>query len=219
MQPLAGGNEDGILLSKRDNSRTQAPLNSAQFLAQKPEDVSVDEVFFHKYFSQVGTTKKISENKQESGSKKRTRGKDEDDDDDDDDEIWKALVGSRPELEGSEDGEDDLSLDEMDTDEDADEVVSEEESPTTDLSMFDSDDEQTQVDEQTDPEERFTSLFPDEDDDVSSPESLSKSNRKRDKTSEATSRRQKKRKLKHLPTFASMDDYADMLKDDEDGME
>lgn len=38
------------------------------------------------------------------------------------------------------------------------------------------------------------------------------------KAADQDSKRQKKRKLRHLPTFASMDDYAALLADEEDGM-
>ncbi|KAI9790269.1 MAG: hypothetical protein M1816_005294 [Peltula sp. TS41687] len=229
MQPLAG-DDYGILVSKRDNSRTQAPLNSVEFLAKKPEDVSVDEVFFHKYFEQVGRHKKVEEGK----AKKRRRdeeaaaavGDDSEDDDeegdgdgdgDDDDEIWKALVGSRPEIEGSDvDEDDDLDLEELDDDEEEEEEDGEEEEESLDMDVHGN--ESDSEDEASD-EGIHESLFPDEEEDDDDELVSGKPERTDADQSQSQSRHQKRRKLKHLPTFASADDYADMLVDEEDGME
>lgn len=214
MQPLAG-DAYGILLSKRDNSRIQPPLNSVEFLAKKPEEVSVDEVFFHKYFSQVGTHKKSDSKPKKT---KPEAAEDSFEDDEDDDEIWKALVGSRPEIEGSEDEDDDLDMVELESDDEEEGQEDEELHPSgTDL-----EDEGAEEDDMDASKgANLESLFLDEEDDEvpsSIPEPADGKSADGHPESKSQSRRQKRRKLKHLPTFASADDYADMLVDEEDDL-
>ena len=204
MQPLPGDNDHGILLSKRDISRAQPPLNAADFLAKNPEEVSVDEVFFHNYFSQVGKRKKLSGGKLDRKAKKSEQS--ESDNDNDNDEIWEALAGSKPELQDSEDEDEDLNLDDLDSSGDEDNEVDNENVPSgSSIEDMQSDDN---IDSDIHEEE---TMFPDEDGSVSGQD--------HEPADTSSSRRQKRRKLRHLPTFASVDDYADMLAGEEDGMD
>ncbi|KAI9819961.1 MAG: hypothetical protein M1827_006531 [Pycnora praestabilis] len=211
MQPLAGSNPSGRLLSSCSASKDQFPVNSESFWRLRSEDVAVDEVFFHKYFNQVGKGRASTQKKKANEQHLETGENGDDDDDDDDDEIWKALVESRPELEGSDEGDSDLemeglqddSVDKIEASEEGDEEGDEEGSvfnESVDLE-FESDED---------------ALLGSDDDvpsDLGSPfqkelEGQAKQSgvfnpKKQPKT--------KRRKLKHLPTFASLEDYADRL--------
>jgi len=205
MQPLPSTDNKGILLSNRTNSHTQGPVNTEAFWRKKIEDVAVDEVFFHKYFSQTGRLKKVPE------KARRATGDEEDEEDENEEEIWQTLVDSRPEVEG--DGKDSdmemFDLDELDAgsstgDSEIDQTDGEPdfEGPETDSSnapegenLSDSDSEVgAEIDELFEKELQTTQ--PAEEDEESS--------------------RAKRRRLKGLPTFASVEEYAEMLDNDDD---
>jgi ribosome biogenesis protein MAK21 len=204
MQPLPSTDNKGIFLSNRTNSHTQGPVNTEAFWRKKIEDVAVDEVFFHKYFSQAGRLKKVP------GKARRVAGDEEDEEDENEDEIWQALVDSRPEVEG--DGEDSdmemLDLDELDAasstgDSEIDQADGEldfegrkpdaSNAPGEDLSGSDSE-IGAEIDELFAKELQTTQLA--EEDEEGS--------------------RAKRRRLRGLPTFASVEEYAEMLDNDDD---
>ncbi len=208
MQPLSGGDSKGILLSARSANKAQQPVNTEAFWQKKVEDVAVDEVFFHKYFS------KIVKLKQTPGKAptRASHGSDDENDENDEneDEIWQALVESRPELEG----EDDSDMEMLD--------LEEPDAGST------SDDVDTDSDDGVDLEAQYTDsdasggedVFAGEDhsgfdiDELFAKELEAHSLPQSDEVAGETSR-QRKKKLKSLPTFASAEDYADMLDDDE----
>jgi len=226
MQPLAGSDSKGILLSNRTSQASQYSVNSEAFWRKKAEDVAVDEVFFHKYFSQIGKGKQPTS---PSANKEKAKKKDDDEGDEDDeneDEIWQALVDSRPEVEGN--SEDDSDLEMLDLE------GSDEESASA--SASDGDEGGVIINEEDDDEEMEEDgdgLFDEEDDDLIGSESEAGSDIDalfekelqtaagngdedgKDSEKEETSR-QKRRKLKNLPTFASAEDYAEMLENEED---
>ncbi|ODQ65289.1 CBF-domain-containing protein, partial [Nadsonia fulvescens var. elongata DSM 6958] len=108
MQPLAGGDDRGILIGTKSARVSEKPINSADWLNKKPEDIEVDERFFHQYFLAKGQEKK----------KSRTKQKDIDDEEIDDsdvgeEEIWQALVRSNPDG-NPEDDDDDIDIDDDD---------------------------------------------------------------------------------------------------------
>ncbi|QDS74151.1 hypothetical protein FKW77_001412 [Venturia effusa] len=129
MQPLAGAASVDILIHDRFGGRDEEPLNSEAFWQKKAADVRPDEVFFHKYFETAG--------KRKSRAEKRREGKKDKDDvdvddvegsegsDDEEKEIWKALVGSRPEIEGDGaefDEDEELDMGEFMNDDDDEEL-------------------------------------------------------------------------------------------------
>lgn len=215
MQPMAGGDSSALLVSAYSNkSSTEQPVNSEAFWKQATEKVNADEAFFHKYFSTLGRGK-------EKASKKKTGQKSDaadSEDEDDEDEIWKALVESRPELEEGSDsgfGDEDIESDveELDDDELDSELGKEDESANSDLvegaeGLPDLDDEDDEA-------------LLDSDDEV--PSDLEEAFAKEVTSSKPASvvepetgkRGSKRRRLKSLPTFASADDYAKMLEDDD----
>jgi ribosome biogenesis protein MAK21 len=205
MQPLGGGDTRGVILSTRGVSKSQIPVNSEAFWKRKVEDVDVNEVFFHKYFNQIAPKKPAAERKA-----KKARGSEEGEGDvevsEDESEIWKAMVHSRPDIEeGDADFDDEDSTAELsDISDDGDEGM-------PDL-VEDEDDVWGGEDEDED-----------EDDEKQAPQNFQKALKAELKT--ATGRyeeedaavegenKKKRRKLKHLPTFASAEDYAHMLDD------
>jgi ribosome biogenesis protein MAK21 len=220
MQPLAGGKSRGMVLSTRD-SRSVAPVNTEAFWKKKVEDVKPEEVFFHRYFNLTQPT-----------SKKSKREGDDEDSEAEEGEIWKALVESRPEVEGNTESVDfddeDLDLDissdeDLDLgDDDDDEVDLGDEHDEWDTEA--SDEEEGAVEAGGDPatvfeaqvakaaakrqkmlddsDEEFGGVDLVDDDDAEEVAVKGKDGKKR-------------RKLKHLPMFASAEDFADMLSDSE----
>ncbi|KAL3420690.1 CBF/Mak21 family protein [Phlyctema vagabunda] len=217
MQPLAGGDSKGFLLSSKAATAGQAPVNTEAFWRKKAEDVAVDEVFFHKYFSQIGKSKQAANKK--AVSKKAGEDSDGDEEDENEDEIWQALVDSRPEVEGPSDDESDLEM--MDLDD------SDAESASDDEVDVEGDDDVAEHGADSDGSEESGNIFDEEEDalidsDEEAPsemdelfeKELQKAQEAEAEPAQETSR-QKKKKMKNLPTFASAEDYADMLNDDE----
>ncbi|KAL8936600.1 MAG: hypothetical protein Q9216_004843, partial [Gyalolechia sp. 2 TL-2023] len=129
MQPLSSSSgfgtthsNNGALLSSAPSfkDRIKQPVNSEAFWKMEKDKVAADEVFFHKYFSAVGKGREKARGKKE--RRKRGKGLDEEgseEDGEEEAEIWKALVESRPEIEGDEEGrsEDDVGFEDEDMDE------------------------------------------------------------------------------------------------------
>jgi ribosome biogenesis protein MAK21 len=137
----------------------------------------------------------------------------EDENEENEDEIWQALVDSRPEVEGISDDESELEM--MDLDE------SEAESSASGFELG-SDDEDARNSEHSEMggSNGFEDegLFDDEGDSGSETEQLfafETGQAEEPEQGEDTSK-QRRKKLKSLPTFASMEDYAGMLDNDED---
>lgn len=221
MQPLAGGDTRGMVLSTRGTGKSAVPVNSDVFWKRKVEDVAVDEVFFHKYFNNAASRKGVA-------AAKASHAEDsEAEEEQNEEEIWKALVGSRPELEGDDaesggvDFDDDGDDGEMDVDDDDDEDEN------------DASTAKDEVDGESGEESEEGPDFADDGDDVwddedDVPDDLQKAfeaelevaSKKKAKELEAVpkddevdDRKKKRRKLKNLPMFASADDYAGMLSD------
>ena len=218
MQPLSGGDNKGILLSGRSSQGKQQPVNSEAFWQKKAEDVTVDEVFFHKYFHQIGKGRMTSDvRKKEKAAENAEREEHDEDEDEDEDEIWQALVDSRPEVEGPIDDDSDMDILDM---EDPDEEPLLRGSVEVDV---EADDEEAAASDSGDGGVVLNGFSEDEDigseDEVGSElgelfEKELESAQPAEKR-EATSR-QKRRKLKSLPTFAAVEDYAEMMDNDED---
>ena len=98
MQPIASGNIHRIIVSER--SGMQQPVNSESFTNLTDDKIKPDEVFFHRYFN---ADTKGQRARKEKLAKKRNATNDRGDEDGDEEEIWKALVSSKPELDEAED--------------------------------------------------------------------------------------------------------------------
>lgn len=217
MQPMTRTDSSGYLVSARVRAAAQESVHSEAFWRSDISKVNANEVFFHKYFNIVGRGRDQAREKKEKRKAKKAGSDKDEDGDEDEDEIWKALVNSRPDLEGSEPSEDDMEID-MDDDEPASEADEDENQREKEDGGLEDEDSESQE-----------GLFDDDDDgallgsDDEVPSDLEKAfNEEADLGSETRSelpeeskRSKKRRKLKNLPTFASADDYAEMMGDDE----
>ncbi|KAL1633130.1 RNA-binding ribosome biosynthesis protein mak21 [Diplodia intermedia] len=113
MQPMAGSATKSDLLVRAggDAARAELPLNSEAFWRRAVGDVPADEVFFHRYFERSGVAAKKGKGKKDKKKEDGGAGS-ADEEDAAEAEIWKALVGSRPDVAGP-DEEDDEDLEEL----------------------------------------------------------------------------------------------------------
>lgn len=259
MQPLAGGDASDRLVVA-GQAAAHAPLNSEVFWKKRADEVAAEDVFFHEYFNRVGKDKEKVRVKKEG---KEPVARDEEDGSDEESEIWKALVDSRPELEGAA-SDDDLDMDDLESAYDADEkdedgqegsdnegVIFNDESDPEDDEPEDNMSEDSSAEapaikpkeskkakskpsDEDEDEDDFDMDVSDEDAFVGSDEELpfgmddisddgegeaepdKGQGQDQGKTDDGEGK--KKRKLKHLPTFASADDYAELLAGEDDGM-
>lgn len=223
MQPMAGGDTSGLLVSARSKATTREPINSEAFWKLEDDKVGADEVFFHKYFSTLGRGKEESKKKK---AKRKVEGTSDGEDDEGEDEIWKALVGSRPELEGSNASDDDIDLEVLDsaTEDDADEEVDQWNEEDVGMEDVDGTDPEAEANDEMVEFEDDDGALLDSDEEVLSDldeafgnDQVQFESNKASKVPEESKGGQKRRKLKNLPVFASAEDYAAMLEDDDDG--
>lgn len=206
MQPLRAAKDVGdIWLGTRAAGTQDTSINSATFWTKKQEDVAAEDVFFHEYFQQTGQESK----KQAKSSRTKDGEADEDDEDAGEDEIWKALVSSKPEVDGDDggsDGFDDLDEDDMASDDDSlpfdlDDMSDDEE----DGSGMEEDEGVEYHSDEEEGSDGLVAVDAEDSDEAAGPEKKKKDER-----------RERRKKLKALPTFASVDDYAELLGQDED---
>lgn len=210
MQPLAGGDGSGLLVTAGRTGKGQEPVNSEKFWKKRSEEVSAEDAFFHDYFNLRGKDKSESRK-----AKKKADDKDKADSEDEEGEIWKALVESRPDVEGEIDSDDDLDMDDLESaiGEDSGGEEEEEEEAHDDADGK-ADDEPSDDEDAFDMDVSGDEAFLNSDDElpaeldggVELPSAAGKE--------EEPTGRQKKRKLKSLPTFASMEDYAALLENE-----
>lgn len=214
MQPMAGTSKAAdYLITARDGDRTHDPLNSEHFWRKKVDDVRVDEVFFHTYFEKAGKAKQADK-------KAKKNKKADSDDESGEDEIWQALVKSRPDVEGDggdDDGFSDIDMDDMMSDDEEGGVNMDD---GVELNLGSDDDDEGDAAGQApdeDEDDDFENFdlddedgFMDDDDEVSVDMDIGD-----DAEETGDKKKSKKRKLKHLPTFASAEDYAKLLGDDD----
>ncbi|KAF9547989.1 hypothetical protein EC957_007502 [Mortierella hygrophila] len=234
MQPMAAHRGTSIMLKKSGGNDVN--VNTEAFWQKKIEDVPVDQAFFHKYFTQKKILKPTAgkkgaksagsdDDENDFGGAKK-RGVDADDDgedgsDMDEDEVWNAMMGDMPKdaLEDVDDDDEDLSdgeleelmLSDLEDEEGAgdDEDEDDEDEDEIDEESFGKD-ESSWKDDDGDDEE--ANMFMDEMDDmVASDEEVAAE----ESDQEEKGRDKKRRKKVALPMFASMEDYAHLI-DQED---
>jgi ribosome biogenesis protein MAK21 len=226
MQPMGGSSAADLLVKPGESLRAGIPVNSEAFWNKKVENVAADEVFFHSYFNQAGTKKS---RKQEKAGKKAKSGDDSDEDEErGEDEIWKAIVNSRPEVEGDDDDDDDLSMGDLedaysdsedgseggldlggegedDDDEEGGMMLDGGSEDDMDVPDFSEDDDDAFGD---DDEVPFGILDDEPEEEEEAPADSKKARNKK--------QREDRKKLKALPTFATAEDYAKLIGDDDD---
>lgn len=205
MQPMNCGNHSSLLLSAHARTQSSESVNSEAFWKQESEMVEADEIFFHKYFSTMGRGKEKARKKKANRLSGVDSGSEEDEDED---EIWKALVDSRPELEGSSSSDDDRAMNQMDLLEDSDDNIRDLQNEDNKVAnanqdmieLEDGDEALLASDEEvpSDLDQAIDPKFHDVGEDAAA-------------ASEKGKRKKKRRKLRTLPVFASADDYAAIL--------
>lgn len=204
MQPvLAAGSSAHVVVSGKSSAKQQATVNSAAFWNMKQQDVAAEDVFFHTYFSQIGKA-----GQEEKGKKSKKAVADGEDEEAEEDEIWDALINSRPEV-GADD--DDVDLD-MGSDEDDDLG-----SLLEDMSDDDDDDDED-MDSGGEGVEFGEGDMPGEEGGwVNGADLVEESEEEpAGKKGKDSKGRMRKRELKKLPMFATADDYAALLGQEDD---
>ncbi|KAI5919505.1 CBF/Mak21 family-domain-containing protein [Camillea tinctor] len=210
MQPMAASGQGHVLLSNQPSAKAAgSSLNSASFWNKKSEDVAVEDVFFHEYFNQIGKPAQAEREKKQKSKKDADEADEEEEEEEGEDEIWEALVSSRPEVQGDSDSDadfDDLMGLDDESDDDLDltagkEDGEEESGDDVEMDFLGESDLESDEDEEEDEDEGAADERPGPKDTGKKPES------------ERTKRR---KALKNLPTFASAEDYAEMLAQDTD---
>ncbi|PBK76587.1 CBF-domain-containing protein [Armillaria solidipes] len=228
MQPAASGLDGtGVKLMKGDASGNVL-VNDAAFMKMRIQDIPVDEVFFHKFFArknernQSKVEKDGSEDEDEdedgddgSGDEAATGGEqiaEDSDESDDEEEVWKAMKASMPKAEGDDDLMEDSDIDEDDlpSDFDADEDDDEEPDDSDDLSLAEGSDNDDLISLDGDMSEGLIEYDGPDEEEEEEWGGIESGNGKRKRTQES---KEKRKKLKSLPTFASYEDYAKMIED------
>ncbi len=191
MQPLAGGDTGGLLISSA--SYDQLPVNSEKFRGRKSEDVPAEDAFFHQYFNSLGKT---AQERKTSKKLRRSVG-DDGGSENEESEIWRAMMDSAPDLEGADESDQGLEMSDLESDfeESLDDAAEDDE--TNEEGVASLSDEASVSSDPDIPPPALGNTDP-----VSGHDIPGIGNPKR-------------RKLKHLPTFASASDYAEMIDDDE----
>lgn len=215
MQPMVNDSRHGVLIAPTAAGKAQLPVTSEEFRSKQDKDVAADEVFFHQYFASLGKDVKTKTLKDKAVY-------DEDMVSDDEDAVWDAMMKSAPELEAAEDSEDDLSMSDLesamasDSDEDAGGAAkvgsSDDEGVDVEPGIFDDDDDQEMDDGADDDDDVPDFAAVDSDEELSDEEEVEEPAEE----SKSSKNRAQGKKFKALPTFASVEDYAKMLEDDED---
>jgi ribosome biogenesis protein MAK21 len=222
MQPLAGYDPTSIVDTK---TLAQVPANSADWASMKPDRVAPDERFFYHYF--------VNKQAPKEKAKKAKGGRPDEDGEFNEDDIWNALVNSRPDVEGEDSDVDSLSMTDMsDFDEengadiDDDELVAEDdekvvvESGDEESDVAEESSDQGDVLEMDDLEDEDGMLSSDEElpsDELESDSAMEENQKSSGKRSKSDKRPSKRLKLKDLPVFGDMNDYAKYLdSEDED---
>lgn len=211
-QPLAAPDSSHLLISARPQF---GAVNSSDLAKDWKMDAGEGDAIgaaFHKYYAIRNKGKDTAQKKKE---KKKLGSGDSDDEDNDDneEEIWKALVDSRPDIEGSDLEDSDLDMIDLESemgDSDGDPIgaVSEDEDVESDnFDGFDEDDADVFGSDEEIPSD-LDAAFAKELEMASQPTEVK--DRKGEKRSE------RKKRLKNLPTFASVEDYATILEDEEE---
>ncbi|OQO04976.1 hypothetical protein B0A48_07994 [Cryoendolithus antarcticus] len=242
MQPLGGSRAADLLVKPGERGAAgNVQVNSEAFWARRVENVGVDEVFFHDYFRQVKSGAGVKGKKAKAAAAKKDSRKAVDEDDSEggeeqgEEEIWKAIVNSRPEVEGDSDSDDDLSMGDLESAYSDSEDGSE---PGIDLGGEggESDDEAPPASptlEAAEDDDDFPDFDKEEEDDVFGDDDLlpmdlgegkDEGGVEVDNKARNKAQRNKKKSIKSLPTFASAEDYAKLMggngneDDDDDGI-
>lgn len=209
MQPILGsGSASHIVASGKGTAKQQPIVNSSSFWNLKPDQVSAEDVFFHEYFARVGKPLEASRT-----AKKPSQGDQAASDDEaaGEDEIWEALVNSHPEIEGG-DAEEDSDLDMADYDYSDNEA---------EVDGVEGDDRMSGMESDfSEGDTGFEGIFDDSEASEAEGEVEEEDEAAEEPAKEPAKQPRKgrlnRKEMKSLPTFASADDYAEMLAAEDD---
>ncbi|KAI8218925.1 Ribosome biogenesis protein NOC1 [Colletotrichum sp. SAR 10_86] len=207
MQPVRNPDPGSIWLAKRAGAAAGASINSPSFWNRKAENVAVEDIFFHEYFKQAG---KKTETGKKAATASAVASGDQEDEGEQEDEIWKALTATHPD--GPIDSDDsDLDMDGFDDSDGSSDggVVF---SDGSDINDSDGDVEDDTLGLEDDGAEEMDNS--DDEGIVGSPAPPTEEATEDEKPKKGG--RSSRRKLKDLPMFASAEDYADLLAQDDD---
>lgn len=209
MQPMVSDHTHNVLITPTVGGTQRMPVTSDEFKSKQDKDVAAEDVFFHKYFANLGKDGKVKTEKKKAEYDAELVS-------DDEDAVWDAMMKSAPDLEGIDESDDDLSMSDLESAVDSDDeqpdgaegAADESEDGGVDVEEGIFDESEPEMDDVDDDEDMpdFAELDSDDqasDDEVQKPAVPAAKSKKQGK------------KLKGLPTFASIDDYAAMLDDDE----
>lgn len=203
MQPIMGTNKD-VLLSNRPGKAVET-VNTEAFWRKKVQDINVEDVFFHKYFNQVGGRSQASKKGHIKSAGDRGEGEDED-------EVWSALVKSRPEVEGDFDSGSELGFSASDLSDMQDDASQSDDAGVPSFSDDDAEDMANLFDDLgSDVNDDDASVHSIEDGETAGDELQAP-----DEDKPVSEKKQRRRRLKDLPLFASATDYAAMIDGDGD---
>ncbi|KAG0233055.1 hypothetical protein BGW42_007751 [Actinomortierella wolfii] len=227
MQPMAAHRGESIMLKKGGGNDVN--VNTEAFWQLKEEDVPVDQVFFHKYFNQKkvlnpkATKGKKGGNEEDEDDFTGKRGGDESGDESmDEDEVWNAMMSDMPkdlkDATVDDDEEEDMSDGELERLMLSDEE-DENETPAGASDEEDVDEESFGKDEanwRDDEDDEEGAMFMDDEDDIMESDSDAQADVAEESEDESEKQRSKKRRKKEaLPMFASMEDYAHLIDQDD----
>ncbi|KAI9031685.1 CBF/Mak21 family-domain-containing protein [Phycomyces nitens] len=198
MQPLGSRRDGGVLFTRGGGVGLESvPLNSEAFWRKQVDQVPVDEVFFHKYFTQKAATDKPKTKPAEV--------------DDEEDEVWRAMMSSIP---GGLDDEDDDAADMEDSEDDEElQALMMGSEDDDDLMVSGAEDEELgselDEDEELDDFELMNASSMDEEDQEVSEKRKAETDDEEEEEEEPE--KKKKTKKPRLPTFASYEDYAKLI--------
>ncbi|KAL1838653.1 hypothetical protein VTJ49DRAFT_2432 [Mycothermus thermophilus] len=204
MQPvLAPGSMSNLAASAKGVAKQQPTVNSSSFWNLAADQVPAEDVFFHEYFTRIGKSGERPRAKKQPG----TEQAESEDEAAGEEEIWEALVNSRPDVDGVDvDEESDVDLEEYDYSDD--DKGSEASEGSGKFSIPESEGSGG-----------FEGIFDDSgsDEEASTSESENENARMSGKAAsrEPGKGRLSRKEMKSLPTFASVDDYAELLSEEE----
>ncbi|KAL4259257.1 CBF/MAK21 family protein [Pleurotus pulmonarius] len=244
MQPAATSIDgaSGVKLMKGEVGDPGGLVNEESFLRRRPQDIPVDQLFFHKYFVRKHEQAKTASRPQNAedddsdddsdasqGSKDSGDGVDgaaeqappseEGTDDEEEAEIWKAMKASMPKVTGDED--EDLDDSDIDSPPDLDSDINDSDSDSNVSDSEDSDPDDLDLVEDSDADDLIPlNEVPDGliEYDGSGSESEGQDDEwggvsDTKKRKRADDKQSRRKKLKSLPTFASYEDYAKLIED------
>lgn len=202
MQPLqVSTSGSDVWLRSKSGQASGASVNNASFWAKKIENVAAEDAFFHEYFNQIGRTaeaeaRPIGPDTEASGE------------DGDEDEVWKALTARQNEEDA--DMDDGLENAMADGDDSASELPDWDSSSQSDMAEMGGEDDEDELmaagsDFEADAEG-------DLDADVDGADEVDND----DAPPKPPKLKSRKQQLRELPMFASVDDYAELLAQEEE---